>query len=100
MNVLSIDVGIKNLALCLFNIESKEKYKLLDWSVVNLCNEVNITCKCGKNANYKFDNIYSCKKHIKDHNKVIIPKELELKKLKKLKITELRNLLEDKEIIY
>ena len=50
MNVLSIDVGIKNLALCLFNIESKEKYKLLDWSVVNLCNEVNITCKCGKNA--------------------------------------------------
>lgn len=100
MNVLSIDVGIKNLALCLFNIESKEKYKLLDWSVVNLCNEVNITCKCGKNANYKFDNIYSCKKHIKDHNKVIIPKELELKKLKKLKITELRNLLEDKEIIF
>ena len=35
MNVLSIDVGIKNLALCLFNIESKEDYKILDWNVVN-----------------------------------------------------------------
>ena len=100
MNILSIDVGIKNLALCLFNIESKEKYKLLDWNVVNLCNEVNITCECGNKATYKFDNIYSCKKHIKRHNKVIIPKDLEIQKLKKLKISELRKLLEEKEIMF
>ena len=100
MNVLSIDVGIKNLALCLFNIESKEQYKLLDWNVVDLCNEINITCKCGKKANYKFDNIFSCKKHTKDHNKMIIPNDLEINKLKKLKIATLRILLEEKEIIF
>ena len=100
MNVLSIDVGIKNLALCLFNIESKDKYNLLDWNVVNLCNEINILCKCGKKANYKYDNIYSCKKHIKDHNRDIIPSELEINKLKKLKIANLRALLEEKQIIF
>ena len=40
MKVLSIDVGIKNLALCLFKIENKEKYEIEKWDVVNLCNEM------------------------------------------------------------
>ena len=28
MKLLSIDVGIKNLALCLFDIENKDKYEI------------------------------------------------------------------------
>ena len=100
MNVLSIDVGIKNLALCLFNIESKEDYKILDWNVVNLCNEINKLCKCGKKANYKFENIYSCKKHTTDYNRLIIPCELEINKLKKLKIANIRMILEEKQIVF
>ena len=85
MNILSIDVGIKNLALCLFNVENKESYKLIHWDVINLCKEVSIKCKCGKNANYKFKDIFSCKKHTKEHSTDIIPKELELSRLKKYK---------------
>ena len=100
MNILSIDVGIKNLALCLFNVENKESYKLIHWDVINLCKEVSIKCKCGKNANYKFNDIFSCKKHTKDHNIVIIPKELELSRLKKYKIVDLRKKLEENNITF
>lgn len=98
MNVLSIDVGIKNLALCVFNVDNKDNYKLLDWTVANLCKEVSIKCKCGKNANYKFEDKFSCKKHIKETNIPIIPTELELNKLKKMKIVEIRELLQSKNI--
>ena len=44
MKLLSIDVGIKNLALCLFNVENNEKYEILNWDVVNLCNEIDVKC--------------------------------------------------------
>ena len=100
MYVLSIDVGIKNLALCLFNIENKTNYKIEHWDVVNLCNEVTIKCECGKNANYKFESIYSCKKHTKNHSIPIIAKELEFHRLKKYKIVELRKVLEHHNISF
>jgi len=93
MNILSIDVGIKNLALCLFNIKNNKDCSILKWDVVNLCNEKIINCQCGKKANYTYNNIFSCKKHVKDHNKSIIPPELEMKKIKKMKINDLRQLL-------
>ena len=54
MKVLSIDVGIKNLALCLFNVESKEKYEIGKWDVVSLCNEKVVNCSCGKPAKYHY----------------------------------------------
>jgi D-ribose pyranose/furanose isomerase RbsD len=104
MKVLSIDVGIKNLALCLFDIESKEKYEILKWDVVSLCNETVVKCSCGKPAKYRYicqkDEIetYYCKKHCKEINNPIIPKELELQKIKKIKINELRELLTKYEI--
>ena len=31
MNILSIDVGIKNLALCLVNYIDKTQYTILKW---------------------------------------------------------------------
>ena len=53
MKLLSIDVGIKNLALCLFNVENKEKYEILNWDVVNLCNEIDVKCfMCSKSAKF------------------------------------------------
>ena len=36
MNVLSFDVGMKNLAYCLFRIENKQ-YTILDWDIINIC---------------------------------------------------------------
>jgi len=38
MKILSIDVGIKNLAYCLFDVNEQE-YSILEWDVMNLCGE-------------------------------------------------------------
>ena len=93
MKVLSIDVGIKNLALCLFNIENKKEYKIVKWNVINLCNEIAINCHCGKSAKYNNKDNYCCKKHIKDTGLLLIPLDLEIKKLKKKKIVEIKEIL-------
>ena len=93
MKILSIDVGIKNLALCLFEVENKEKYEILKWDVVSLCNETIVKCSCGKLAKYCYGDVICCKKHCKDIKYPIIPKELELQKLKKIKINNLKDLL-------
>ena len=59
MKLLSIDVGIKNLAYCL--IEKKEKLTIIDWNIINLSNETTYQCKyCSKKANYINNNIYCC----------------------------------------
>ena len=44
LNILSIDVGMKNLAICLFNIEDNMEYKIKLWDVLNLCEEQNFVC--------------------------------------------------------
>jgi len=106
MKILSIDVGIKNLALCLFHVESKEQYEITNWNVVNLCNEKVVNCCCGKPANYMFielqnestHEVYCCKKHSKESGLPIIPVELELTKLKKKKINEIKDILIKHEI--
>lgn len=66
MIILSIDVGIKNLAYCL--IEKNKKTTILDWNIINLSNATKHTCQfCKKNANYKNKQIFSCKVHAKKH---------------------------------
>ena len=79
MTILSIDVGIKNLALCLLN-ENGEKYKIELWNVINLLeskneeNKVIHTCNCklktkkqekicGKKAKYYKNDVYYCLQH-------------------------------------
>ena len=37
MNIISIDVGMKNLAYCIFAVNDKS-YDILDWGVEDLCN--------------------------------------------------------------
>jgi len=93
MKLLSIDVGIKNLGLCLFHVENKEQYKILNWDVINLCNEVDIKCyMCNKSAKYVNKDIYCCKKHIINIGLPLINKELEMKNLKKTKVIDIREL--------
>ena len=77
MKVLSIDVGIKNLALCLFHINTDHEYSIDTWNVLNLCREQKIECSlCNKPAKYKYKLFYCCKKHIKDSSANLIPEEL------------------------
>lgn len=60
MKVLSIDIGIKNLAHCLFNVNNG--IHIIGWDVINLTNEYK--CKiCNKKAIYQENYDYFCKKH-------------------------------------
>ena len=43
MKIISIDVGIKNLAYCLIDYNG-EIYTILEWDVIDLCNNKPITC--------------------------------------------------------
>ena len=38
MKIISFDVGIKNMAYCVFELDNKN-CKILDWNVVNLMND-------------------------------------------------------------
>ena len=60
--VLSFDVGMKNLAYCLFQVSddanNTSDYKVLQWEVINLCTPIVKKCNngglnnCGENAKY------------------------------------------------
>ena len=101
MNVLSFDVGMKNLAYCLFKIQDKQ-YTILDWNIINICSNDNNNkkiCqgvkkkgqKCTKNAFY-FKNEYCfCKIHAKNQ-KYLIPTK-ELTNIEKLKVVEIKKIM-------
>ena len=60
--ILSFDVGMKNLAYCLFqvsdDVNNTSDYKVLRWEVINLCTPIVKKCNngglnnCGENAKY------------------------------------------------
>ena len=99
MKVLSIDVGIKNLACCELYVDNKD-YTIHSWDVIDLCETKNEKCLClnknGKICNkkgiYHKNEIYYCKKHAELSDYLIPSKELTIKKLKKKKIQDLKDL--------
>ena len=106
MNILSIDVGMKNLAICLFSITANIEYKIKLWDVLNLCEEQNFICGeknkkgllCNKNAKFLKNDKFYCKIHAKNKNYKIPPQELNPIKFKKLKVKEVKALAEKYEI--
>ena len=82
MKILSIDVGIKHLAFCLFHSDISNAYKIENWGVINLCNEkINKCCgldakknPCARIPRYTKKNNYYCKIHAKHQNLKIPPK--------------------------
>jgi len=44
MKILSIDVGIKNLAFCLFEKNVNENFKIKKWDIINLSEEKTLKC--------------------------------------------------------
>lgn len=122
MKIISFDVGIKNLAFCIFDI-SNTNISILKWDVLNLLNpniildnyesnEIKTTehkcnCKlilkkrgepekiCGNNAKFFIQNNYFCDKHAKMQKDFIIPsKECSQLSLKKKKLEELQKISE------
>ena len=121
IRIISFDIGIKNLAYCIFDISGGIP-SILDWKTVNLmetdetpveimyCNTI-ITSKpkripkskvnsntiiqpekmCGKKAKYMKGDCYFCETHAKSSKWMIPKKSFESSSLNKMKSAELFN---------
>jgi hypothetical protein len=103
MKLLSIDVGMKNLAFCLMDLNDDDNFKnkIQTWGVINLCEDEIIPCKeltkkkcvCNKTSTFHKNGKYYCKTHAKKIDSYKVPNtELRLNKLKKYKINKLKDL--------
>jgi hypothetical protein len=105
MKILSIDVGIKNLAFCLFerSTESKE-INIIKWDVVDISEEEDILLcvSCVKTAKYKLNNdICYCLKHSKNASSLKVPKaDQTIKFITKQKIKVLQEIADKYNIMY
>jgi hypothetical protein len=52
MRIISIDVGIKNLAYCILESVNADSYKIIQWDIINLCGEDAKCVVCLKKAKY------------------------------------------------
>ena len=98
MKILSIDIGIKNLAYCLLEVtitDNIKNYNIIKWNVINLCGEIP-TCqhiiktkktskKCDKKACLFRGDVFYCKTHAKKMNCILDTKENSIKKSTSLK---------------
>jgi hypothetical protein len=62
--ILSFDVGIINLAYCMFS-KINNQWSIIDWSIINLSNRTHTKCYCGLKACFTHNNNYYCKVHSK-----------------------------------
>ena len=75
MKILSIDVGIKNLAFCLFEKpDNSTQFKITKWDTINISEQETFKCgfidkdkgtKCDKPAKFKKNELCYCLKHSK-----------------------------------
>ena len=102
MKILSIDVGIKNLAFCLLDVENENNYTILKWDCISICQEYNNVCKiCEKPAKYFKNDIFYCKKHANKDEELAIPNQnTNFQKIKKLKFAELYSYADENNIDY
>lgn len=105
MRILSIDIGIRNLAFCLFHERNVEKWDVIDLSKDSDDDTSIASCvasdskkggepvKCNKKAIfYNKDNCY-CKKHAKKQETFILcPPSLKSSNLKSAKVNDLKNI--------
>ena len=96
MKLLSIDVGIKNLAYCLL-----DHHSVTAWGVVDLVQDEDVLCedttkgkKCGAKAKFSKDNRYYCMRHAKKQTYLVPTKELKRPILNKMTIDQLRECAE------
>lgn len=112
MKILSIDVGIKNLALCLFSKldnNNNNEFTIAKWDVVNISEEETFLCQvpdtkdktiCGKPAKFKKNHLCYCLKHSKKQSFQIPTSELKPSFINKQKIQSLFDLAEKHKIPY
>jgi hypothetical protein len=100
MKVLSIDIGIKNLAFILIDHnENSCNFEILKWDIINLCNAIP-NCsnpKCNAKAKFYKDNLFFCKKHTKNEE-FKIP-NINIKTLAKQNIKALNDIINENNIV-
>ena len=99
MKILSIDVGIKNLAFCLLETEkgcdSANKFKILKWDTINLLDEKKCY-ECGKPAKFTKNNIDYCRKHAKN-SEFFIPSQRDIN-IKRLSLPDIYEYIKSNDI--
>ena len=111
MKILSLDIGIKNLAFCLFEKTNDSAYfSIKQWDSIDLteetdvclCNFLDNNKLCSKPAKYTTnDNRYFCLKHSKKQNNLFIPAaELNIPSLKKQKFQSILDIADKYNISY
>jgi hypothetical protein len=108
VNVMSFDIGIKNMAYCIISVDTD--VKIIDWrvidiskngennneSVVEKCSCKNKTTFCKKKAKYVKNGQFYCEKHAKTSLEYKVPeKRLTSTTLKKTKLTELEIIVDE-----
>jgi len=100
MRLLSIDVGIKNMAYCILDIEMGN-YTIAAWDVINLCgappmcNRQTKKGQCNRLAKYVKGHVTCCKSCAKNTGLVIPSANLLRAKLGRTKISDLRIIAKD-----
>lgn len=104
MKVLSIDVGIKNLAICILETTANSSFVIRYWDVINLFEERIHLCEynvqnkkefkpCNKVAKYSKNKHFYCKTHA-SKSEYKLPTS-DLNKYKRLKVDDLNKLVSD-----
>jgi len=94
MRLISIDVGIKNLAFCLLEIipNDSSQFKIIKWDIINVGEEETLICQhlnCNKPSKFQKNNTCFCLKHAKNGSFKIPPPELKISYINKQKVNKL-----------
>ena len=111
MHIVSIDVGIKNLAICVFDVPDmtdSASNKVVIWDVINLAQKEVSVCSgrekngenCLREAKFTKNGICYCLVHSKNVGFHRPSRDLESSFLKKQKVPRLREIAEKHCIIY
>lgn len=111
MRVISFDIGIKNMAYCIFDISGGIPITIHDWNVLNLLDDAPVAqlCtsmieikkkkvvektdkKCSKKAKFEKNGQCYCEKHALTSQLLLPKKEFSPGSLKKMKLEELQEM--------
>ena len=94
--ILSIDVGIRNLSFCLFEISDINSYCILKWDNIDLTESEPTLCSiigCNKTVKFSKKGVCWCLSHSKMQPYIKLPQELTKTAIAKTKVGDLRQLM-------